>query len=95
MLVFAQETFGLVTHDDIGASGDAELDAHHRRDCAGQVLGALVDADPTRDQPVVKPFQLGDARPDLPLRLFRAWNVMEGDLERNLQHRLLHTFGAF
>jgi hypothetical protein len=33
---------------------------HDRRDGAGEVLGALIDPNPARDQPVEEPFELGD-----------------------------------
>jgi hypothetical protein len=68
---------------------------HDRRDRPGAVLGALIDADPAGIEPTVKPFELRDPGADFLLRPPRAWDIMEGDLERHLQHRELHIFGAF
>jgi hypothetical protein len=60
VLVFAQQMVGLVADHEFGATGNAEFDVHDRRDGAGEVLGALIDPNPARDQPVVEPFELGD-----------------------------------
>src|SRR4029453_15086278 len=54
MPVLAQQMLGLVADHEIAAAGNAELDMHDRRDGAGAILGALVDAHPARDQRVIK-----------------------------------------
>ena len=86
---------GLVADHEFGATGNAEFDVHDRRDGAGEVLGALIDPNPARDQPVVKPFELGDPSADFPLRPRRTFDIMKGDFQWHLQHRRLHILGAF
>src|SRR5262249_37697379 len=92
VLVLAQQVVGLVADHEISATGNAEFDVHDRRDGAGEVLGALIDAPPARDQPVVKPFELGDPSADFLLRPLRTFDIMKGDFQRHLQ---LHILGVF
>ena len=80
---------------EVGAAGNAEFDVHDRRDGAGEVLGALVDADPAGDQPVVQLFEIGHPLADLLLGPFRAFDIVKGDFQRHLQHPELHILGAF
>src|SRR5262249_13040930 len=51
---------------------------------AGTVLSALVDAHAAGSKPPIESFELGDAVADLVLRPFRAFGVMECDLQRHL-----------
>jgi hypothetical protein len=95
VLIFPQQVFGLVADHKVGAAGNAEFDVHDRRDGAGQVLVALVDADPAGDQPVVQLFELGHPGANLLLCPFRAFDIVKGDFQRHLQHRKLHILGAF
>jgi hypothetical protein len=93
--IFAQQVLGLVAHHEVATAGNAELDVHHRRDRAGQVLGALIDPDPAGDEPRIKPLEICDPGADFLLRPLRARDIMEGDFQRHLQHRSLHILGAF
>jgi hypothetical protein len=93
--VLAQQMLGLVADDEVTVAGNSELDMHDWGDRSGAVFGALVDPDPAGDQAVVELFEIGNPGADLLLRPVGACDIMEGDFERHLQHRQLHTFGAF
>src|SRR5262249_41784019 len=95
MPIFPQQVLGLAADQALPAAVNAELDMDDRRNGAGEVLATLVDPHPAGDEAVVEPLEIGDPLPDLPFRLLRALDVVEGDLERHLQHRRLHIFGAF
>ena len=95
VLVLAQQVLGFVADDEVAAAGNTELNVDHRRDGAGEILGALIDPHPARDQPVVELFEIGDPRSDLLLRPIGTFDIVEGDLQRYLQHRRLHILGAF
>jgi hypothetical protein len=95
MLILPQQVLGLVADHQVGAAGNAEFDVDDRRDGAGAVLGALVDADPAGDQPVVELFEVGHPGADLLLGPFRAVDIVKCDFQRHLQHAELHILGAF
>jgi hypothetical protein len=89
-LISAQQVLRLVTDNQVLVAGDPKLDAHYRRNGAGAVLGALVDADAAGDEPPIDFFELGDAAADLVLRPFRAFGVVECDLQWHLHGPDLH-----
>ena len=84
MLILPQQVVGLVTDDEVGAAGDAELDVDDRRNGAGQVLGPLVDVNPAGGEPVENSLEVRHALPDFRLCPVRAFEIVEGDFERHL-----------
>ncbi len=94
-LEFAFEVSGFVTHDQFVVARDAELDAHHGQNCAGGVFCALFDANPAGNQPAVDILQFGNARANKVLRPFRAFDIVEGDLQGHLHGSLPAIKQAF
>jgi len=87
-LEFAFEMFGFVTDDKFLMARNTELDTHHGRDCAGAVFRALVDANPAGNQPTVNFLQFGGACANKLLRPFRAFDIVERDLQGHLHGSL-------
>src|SRR5579872_2652557 len=74
----------LVAYHEILAARNAELDPHHRRNRAGAVRCALIDADAAGVQPPIEPLQLGDVGANLALGPLGTVDIVEGDFERHL-----------
>ena len=83
-LIFAHEVVRLVTDHDVRASGQAELDVDHRRDGAGAVAGALVDAHAAGRQAVINPLQIRDPRANLGFGPFRMVEVVKSHFQGHL-----------
>ena len=80
-LEFALQVFRLVADDEIGAAGNAELDADHRRDGVGGIRRALVDAHAAGGETIVDLLEIVDVLADLHLGPIRAGDVVERDLD--------------
>lgn len=80
-LKFAFEMFGFVTDDKLLVTRNAKFDPHYRRNCAGAVFGALVDANPAGNQPIVDVLQYGDACANKVLRPFLAFDIVVPDFQ--------------
>jgi hypothetical protein len=80
---------GLVGDNDLLVARNAKLDAHHRRNGAVLIVGALLDPDAARSQPAVQRFQLADAGADVVLGPLRVLDIVEGEFQRHLHGRYL------